>query len=101
MTDLNTKRISLSNELAELEIQLRSLSASFIDAISMAQYNVYHSFHLKLGYLSPSQVSRITKSKTLKTTAFKARVLQERAEKINAELNTVLDSMYKAYIVAA
>jgi hypothetical protein len=101
MTDLNTKRISLSNELAELEIQLRSLSASFIDAISMTQYNVYHSFHLKLGYLNASQVSRITKSKTLKTTAFKARVLQERAEKINAELNTVLDSMYKAYIVAA
>lgn len=97
MSDLNKKRLQLSNQLMDLTNELQAVTTSFIDSLTMKQYQVYQSFHLKVGCLSADQLSKIARSNKIKTLALKAYVLQERAFKVNAELDTVLNSMYNSW----
>lgn len=96
MSDLNKKRLELSTELMDLSNQIQAVTAPFIDSLTMKQYKVYQSFHLKVGYLG-SKIDRVTKSQRLRHLAFKATILQERADKVNAELDTVLNAMYNSW----
>jgi hypothetical protein len=93
MTNLNTKRLTLSNELSDLVLEMDKLNKVWLDGLSMKQYNVYHTFHLKLGCITVDQLNQITRSKTLKQVALKAYVIQTKIFKVNAELDSVLDSM--------
>ena len=94
MTDLNTKRLALSNTLMDLSNEYDILNKQWVDGLSMAQYNKFRAFHTSLGHLEANQVSIVTRSNKLKTIAFKASILMGRMVQVNAELDGVLDILH-------
>ena len=95
--DLNTKRLTLSNELMDLVNKINVLNGQWLDGLSMKQYNVYASFHLRLECISVDQLNKVTRSQKLKTVALKAYVLQTKAFQVNAELDNVLNELERTW----
>lgn len=99
---LTDNRLALSSRLNDLVKQYDQTNNEWVNSLTKTQYATYFGYHCRLGLLTASQVSSITKSSKLKTVALKASVIQARIVSVNAELDTVLAELERkwAYITA-